>query len=52
MSRRSSPRTAPIFVIEQNRDAQLRSLLTLETPVEKSKLRSILHYSGLRSARR
>jgi 2-oxoglutarate ferredoxin oxidoreductase subunit alpha len=36
-----------IFVIEQNRDAQLKSLLTLETPVEKSKLRSILHYSGL-----
>jgi 2-oxoglutarate ferredoxin oxidoreductase subunit alpha len=36
-----------IFVVEQNRDAQLRSLLTLETPVEKSKLRSILHYSGL-----
>jgi 2-oxoglutarate ferredoxin oxidoreductase subunit alpha len=25
----------------------LRSLLTLETSVEKSKLRSILHYSGL-----
>jgi 2-oxoglutarate ferredoxin oxidoreductase subunit alpha len=36
-----------IFVIEQNRDAQLKSLLTLETAVEKSKLRSILHYSGL-----
>jgi 2-oxoglutarate ferredoxin oxidoreductase subunit alpha len=36
-----------IFVVEQNRDAQLRSLLTLETGVEKSKLRSILHYSGL-----
>jgi 2-oxoglutarate/2-oxoacid ferredoxin oxidoreductase subunit alpha len=36
-----------IFVIEQNRDAQLRSLLTLETGVEKSRLRSILHYSGL-----
>lgn len=36
-----------IFVVEQNRDAQLRSLLTLETPVEKSQLRSILHYSGL-----
>ena len=35
------------FVIEQNRDAQLKSLLTLETPVEKSKLYSILHYSGL-----
>ncbi|HLJ38248.1 MAG TPA: 2-oxoacid:acceptor oxidoreductase subunit alpha [Steroidobacteraceae bacterium] len=36
-----------LFVVEQNRDAQLRSLLTLETPVEKSKLRSLLHYSGL-----
>ncbi len=36
-----------LFVVEQNRDAQLRSLLTLETPVEKARLRSILHYSGL-----
>lgn len=36
-----------IYVVEQNRDAQLRSLLTLETRVEKSKLRSLLHYSGL-----
>jgi len=36
-----------IFVVEQNRDAQLRSLLTLETPVEKSKLESILSYGGL-----
>jgi 2-oxoglutarate ferredoxin oxidoreductase subunit alpha len=36
-----------IFVVEQNRDAQLRSLLTLETAVEKSKLHSILSYSGL-----
>ena len=31
---------------EQNRDAQLKSLLTLETAVEKSKLFSILSYSG------
>ncbi len=38
---------AQIFVVEQNRDAQLRSLLTLETAVEKAKLHSILHYSGL-----
>jgi 2-oxoglutarate ferredoxin oxidoreductase subunit alpha len=38
---------ATIFVIEQNRDAQLKSLLTLETAVEKSKLFSILSYSGL-----
>jgi 2-oxoglutarate ferredoxin oxidoreductase subunit alpha len=36
-----------LYVVEQNRDAQLRSLLTLETRVEKSKLRSLLHYSGL-----
>jgi 2-oxoglutarate ferredoxin oxidoreductase subunit alpha len=36
-----------IFVVEQNRDAQLRSLLVLETSVEKRKMRSILHYSGL-----
>jgi 2-oxoglutarate ferredoxin oxidoreductase subunit alpha len=35
-----------IFVVEQNRDAQLRSLLTLETAVVKSKLKSILSYSG------
>ena len=34
------------FVIEQNRDAQLRSLLTLETSVAKDKLRSVLIYGG------
>jgi 2-oxoglutarate ferredoxin oxidoreductase subunit alpha len=38
---------ASIFVVEQNRDAQLKSLITLETAVEKSKLFSILSYSGL-----
>ena len=38
---------AVVFVVEQNRDAQLRSLLTLETRVDKAKLRSLLHYSGL-----
>ena len=36
-----------IYVVEQNRDAQFKSLLTLETRVEKAKLRSLLHYSGL-----
>jgi 2-oxoglutarate ferredoxin oxidoreductase subunit alpha len=36
-----------LFVVEQNRDAQLRALLTLETAVEKTRLRSLLHYSGL-----
>jgi 2-oxoglutarate ferredoxin oxidoreductase subunit alpha len=36
-----------LFVVEQNRDAQFRQLLTLETAVDKAKLRSLLHYSGL-----
>jgi 2-oxoglutarate ferredoxin oxidoreductase subunit alpha len=35
-----------IFVIEQNRDAQLRKLLTLETGVSKAKLESVLAYGG------
>ena len=34
------------FVVEQNRDAQLRSLLLLETPVPKDRLRSVLNYGG------
>ncbi len=37
----------PVFVVEQNRDAQLRSLLLLESTVAKRKLVSILHYDGL-----
>lgn len=36
-----------IYVVEQNRDAQFRSLLILESRVEKAKLHSLLHYSGL-----
>ena len=36
-----------IFVVEQNRDAQLSSLLILETDVEKRKLVPVLHYNGL-----
>jgi 2-oxoglutarate ferredoxin oxidoreductase subunit alpha len=36
-----------LFVVEQNRDAQFRALLTLESAVEKYKLRSLLHYDGL-----
>ena len=35
-----------VFVIEQNRDAQLKSLLVLETAVPKEKLRSVLAYGG------
>ncbi len=34
------------YVVEQNRDAQLRSLLVLETSAPKEKLRSILSYGG------
>ena len=34
------------FIIEQNRDAQLRSLLLLETRVTKDELRSIRSYGG------
>ncbi|MGA9852049.1 MAG: 2-oxoacid:acceptor oxidoreductase subunit alpha [Gammaproteobacteria bacterium] len=36
-----------IFVVEQNRDAQLKSLLLLETNVDRRKLISILHYGGM-----
>jgi 2-oxoglutarate ferredoxin oxidoreductase subunit alpha len=34
------------FVVEQNRDAQLRSLLVLETSATKDRLRSVLSYGG------
>ena len=36
-----------VFVVEQNRDAQLKSLLLLETNVDRNKLISILHYGGM-----
>jgi 2-oxoglutarate ferredoxin oxidoreductase subunit alpha len=37
-----------IYVIEQNRDAQLLQLMKLElTPEQQTKLRSVLHYNGL-----
>ena len=35
-----------VFVVDQNRDGQLRTLLVNETSVEKAKLRSVRHYSG------
>jgi 2-oxoglutarate/2-oxoacid ferredoxin oxidoreductase subunit alpha len=37
---------APVFVVEQNRDGQLLSLLTLETSVPKETLRSVRAYGG------
>jgi 2-oxoglutarate ferredoxin oxidoreductase subunit alpha len=36
-----------VFVVEQNRDAQLLGLLKLETAVDPQKLVSIRQYSGL-----
>lgn len=37
-----------VYVVEQNRDAQMLSLMKLDIPVElASRLRSVLHYSGL-----
>ena len=36
-----------VFVVEQNRDAQLKALLTLETDYPKEQMTSILSYAGL-----
>jgi 2-oxoglutarate/2-oxoacid ferredoxin oxidoreductase subunit alpha len=37
-----------VYVVEQNRDAQMLALMRLELPHEQiAKLRSVLHYSGL-----
>ena len=37
-----------VYVVEQDRDAQLASLLKLDLAAEQAaKLRSILHYNGL-----
>jgi 2-oxoglutarate ferredoxin oxidoreductase subunit alpha len=35
-----------VFVVEQNRDAQLRSMLVNELQVDPSRLVPILHYDG------
>ncbi len=36
-----------VFVVEQNRDGQMRSLLLLETEVDRDKLVSVRHYNGM-----
>lgn len=36
-----------VFVIEQNRDAQMRSMLLMEAGIEPSKLVPVLHYDGM-----
>jgi 2-oxoglutarate ferredoxin oxidoreductase subunit alpha len=36
-----------VYVVEQNRDAQMKALLTMDYPDLAAKLRSVLHYDGL-----
>ena len=36
-----------VYVVEQNRDAQLRSLLMLDAGIPQTKLEPILHYDGM-----
>jgi len=36
-----------VFVVEQNRDAQLRALLILETNTDAARLIPVLHYNGM-----
>jgi 2-oxoglutarate ferredoxin oxidoreductase subunit alpha len=38
---------ARVFVVEQNRDAQLRALLAIETGIARDRMTSILDYGGL-----
>jgi 2-oxoglutarate/2-oxoacid ferredoxin oxidoreductase subunit alpha len=41
-------RYSRVYVVEQNRDAQVLGLMRLELPVERiAKLRSVVHYNGL-----
>jgi 2-oxoglutarate ferredoxin oxidoreductase subunit alpha len=35
-----------VFVVEQNRDAQLRTLITTEQEVDPARLEPVLHYDG------
>jgi 2-oxoglutarate ferredoxin oxidoreductase subunit alpha len=36
-----------VYVVEQNRDAQLRALLMLDCDADPTKLVSLLHYNGM-----
>ena len=36
-----------VYVVEQNRDAQMASLLKIEYPEHAARLRPVLHYDGL-----
>jgi len=41
-----------VYVVEQNRDAQLRSLLMLDLEIDASRLAPVLHYNGMPLAAR
>jgi 2-oxoglutarate ferredoxin oxidoreductase subunit alpha len=41
-----------VFVVEQNRDAQLRSLLALDTGVARDRMHSVLQYGGFPMSRK
>jgi 2-oxoglutarate ferredoxin oxidoreductase subunit alpha len=36
-----------VFVVEQNRDAQMRTLMTTDLGLDPARLTSILHYGGM-----
>jgi 2-oxoglutarate ferredoxin oxidoreductase subunit alpha len=36
-----------VYVVEQNRDGQLRMILRAEYPEHSMRLRSVLHYDGI-----
>jgi 2-oxoglutarate ferredoxin oxidoreductase subunit alpha len=36
-----------VYIVEQNRDAQLRTLLILDAEADPAKLVSVLHYNGI-----
>jgi 2-oxoglutarate ferredoxin oxidoreductase subunit alpha len=36
-----------VYVVEQNRDAQMAALLSMDMPDLAARLRSVLHYDGL-----
>jgi len=36
-----------IYIVEQNRDGQMRGILSMEFPQAKTRLHSVLHYSGI-----
>jgi 2-oxoglutarate ferredoxin oxidoreductase subunit alpha len=36
-----------VYIVEQNRDGQMRAILSMEFPESKNNLRSVLHYTGI-----